>query len=112
MDIKMLPLYFFLGGILVALITYLGSLGKGLLAVFIAFFPSMSLLTFWTIYINGGAKATTNYAKSLIIMTPAWLAYVAAVMLLLPRIGLVPSLLVGVLCYVIVSFLILRLAVG
>lgn len=95
-----------------ALVTYFGSQGKGLLAVFIAFFPSITVLTFCTIYLNGGVKAATTYAKSMIIMTPAWLAYVTVVMLLLPRIGLVPSLLLGILGYLIGSFLTTRLVSG
>lgn len=112
MGIKLLFLYFILGGMLVALITYLGSQGKGLLAVFIAFFPSMSLVTFSTIYLNGGTTAATTFARSLIVMTPAWLAYVATVMVLLPRIGLVRSLLLGILSYLVASLLTMRLASG
>lgn len=45
-------------------------------------------------------------------MTPAWLAYVATVMVLLPRIGLVRSLLLGILSYLVASLLTMRLASG
>jgi len=99
-DPKSLTVYFVLGGATVALATYFGSTARGLLAAFVAFFPSITILTFSTIYFKGGASAATDYGRSMILLTPAWLAYVAVVLYLLPRLGLFPSLLIGVLVYV------------
>jgi uncharacterized membrane protein (GlpM family) len=108
-DLRTIPLYFFLGGTVVALVTYFGSTARGLIAAFIAFFPSISLITFTTIYLKGGIPAAADYARSMLVLTPAWLLYVLAVLFLLPRWGLFPSLLAGVLTYVAAAFVTIRL---
>ena len=99
MDYRLLPLYFLLGGTIVTLATYFGSQAKGLLAAFVVFFPSITLLTLCTIYFSGGAESATSYAKSLIIIIPAWLVYIVTVMYLIPRLGLLLSLVIGVALY-------------
>jgi hypothetical protein len=45
MSVKLLALYFVVGGVIVAAVTYFGSQGKGLLAAFVAFFPSVTVVT-------------------------------------------------------------------
>lgn len=82
-----LILYFLVGGLVVSLVTYLGSAGRGLLSAFVATFPHISLVTFMLIYFNGGPQNTLSYARGLLLFAPSWLAYVAAFMLLLPRTG-------------------------
>jgi hypothetical protein len=82
-----LALYFLVGGLVVSLVTYLGSVGRGLLSAFVATFPHISLVTFLLIYFNGGAEHTLSYAKGLLLFAPSWLAYVAAFAVLLPRAG-------------------------
>ena len=110
MDVRWLSLYFFLGGTIVALVTYFGSQGKGLLAAFIAFFPSITIVTLFSIYFASGVGATVSYFKSMLILLPAWLIYAVAMIFLLPRWGLVPSVLVGIVIYVAAALITIRLA--
>lgn len=109
MDIKMLPLYFFIGGVIVATATYFGSHSKGQLAAFIAFLPSISVITLCTIYFAGGAAEAVSYAKSMLVLLPPWVLYVIAVIFLLPRIGLAGALITSVAAYIGAAFLIMRL---
>lgn len=102
-------LYFLWGGTLVSLITYLGAVGRGFWASFAAVFPAITVLTFYTVYKEGGFPAFYGYAKGLLILQPAWLAYVACVLWLLPRKGLAVALAAGVFIYVAGSLLIKRL---
>ncbi|OHC07198.1 MAG: DUF3147 domain-containing protein [Planctomycetes bacterium RIFOXYD2_FULL_41_16] len=101
MQLKTFILHFILGGTIVSVVTFLGSQGKGMLAAFVATFPTMTALTFALIYSKGGQVATVNYAKGLLFMTPPWIIYVLCLIFLLPRWGFVKSLLVGVLTYMI-----------
>ncbi len=87
-----LALYFVVGGVVVSAVTYFGSAGRGLLSAFVATLPHISLLTFILIYLNSGEAPTLAYARGLLIFAPAWLAYVTAFMLLLPRAGFWPAL--------------------
>jgi hypothetical protein len=58
MDLKLVPLYFFVGGTTVTLVTYFGSqANKGALAAFIAFFPALTVITLCTIYWHGGSES-------------------------------------------------------
>jgi uncharacterized membrane protein (GlpM family) len=109
MDIKMLPVYFVIGGIVVSAATYFGSQAKGLLAAFIAFLPTISLITICSIYFASGTQAVVSYARGMLMLLPPWALYVTAVIFLLPRIGLAGSLIVGVATYVGLAFLIMRL---
>ena len=109
MDPKLLAAYFVIGGLIVSVVTYFGSHGKSEFAVFIAFIPSTSLITLCTIYLAGGMGATVSYAKSMLILTPAWLCYVVGVIFLLPRLGLVIALLVSVAAYLAAAFVTMRL---
>ncbi len=85
MDPKLLALYFVIGGLVVSVVTYFGSQGKSELAVFIAFLPGTTLITLITIYLGGGTGAAVSYAKSMLILLPAWILYVVGVIFLLPR---------------------------
>jgi hypothetical protein len=109
MDIKMLPVYFVIGGAVVSAATYFGSQAKSLLAAFIAFLPAISIVIICSIYFASGTQAAVSYARSMLILLPPWVLYVVAVILLLPRIGLAGSLIVGVAIYSGLSFLIMRL---
>ena len=109
LDPKLLVAYFVIGGLIVSVITYFGSQGKSELAAFIAFLPSTSLITVCTIYFAGGTDAAVSYAKSMLILLPAWLFYVIGVIFLLPRLGLAGSLLVSVAAYVAAAFVTMRL---
>ncbi|MDM7999879.1 MAG: DUF3147 domain-containing protein [Dehalococcoidia bacterium] len=110
MDLKLVPLYFFVGGAIVTLVTYFGSqANKGALAAFIAFFPALTVITLCTIYWSGGAESAVSYAKSLVYLLPAWLLYIAAVIYLTPRLGLWPPLIIGVILYTLASYLTVRI---
>jgi hypothetical protein len=56
-------LYFLLGGGLVSSITYFGAGGRTMLAAFLAMLPVMTILTFALIHFEGGAGATSGYAR-------------------------------------------------
>jgi hypothetical protein len=109
MDVKWLALYFFLGGAIVALVTYFGSQGKGLLSAFIAFFPSITIVTLLSIYFTSGVNATVSYFKGMLFLIPAWILYALAMVFILPRWGLVPSVLISIGLYVGAAFITMRL---
>ena len=108
MDAKLLALYFFLGGSIVTLITYFGTQGRGLLAAFIGFFPSVTLVTLFTIYLKSGVGATVSYFKGMLFLIPAWVLYALATIFILPRWGILPAVIIGVGLYVGISFLVFR----
>lgn len=109
MDTKLLPIYFVIGGVIVAAVTYFGSQAKGQLAAFIAFLPSISVITLCTIYFASGTQEAVSYAKSMLILLLPWLLYVIGVILLLPRIGLAGALSVSIAAYLGAAFLTMRL---
>ncbi len=109
MDIKVLAAYFVLGGAVIASITYFGSRGQGLMAAFINNLPTITIITLTTIYLRSGAAEATSYFKNILIMLPAWLAYVTSIILLLPRVGLILSLIVGIAIYLGSAFVTARL---
>ncbi len=86
-----------------SLATFMGSQGKGLLAAFVATFPTMTVITFTLIYNKAGQTATVHYAKGLLLMTPPWIIYVLCLIFLLPRWGFMKSLITGVLTYMILA---------
>lgn len=109
MDLKMLPVYFVVGGAVVSAVTYFGSQGKGLLAAFVVMIPTISTITLCTIYLASGTGAAVSYAKGMLMLVPSWVLYIVCVILLLPRIGLAGSLIAGIGTYVTTAFLIVRL---
>jgi len=109
MDIKMLAAYFVIGGVIVSAVTYFGSQAKSELAAFIAFLPSISVITLCTIYFASGTGAAVSYARSMLILLPPWLLYVIGVIFLLPRIGLAGSLLVSIAAYLALALVIIKL---
>ena len=100
--------YFVIGGTVVSVVTYYASHARTLLAAFLANLPVMTLMTFLMIYREAGEKAVVPYAKGLIIMLVPWLTYIFSVVLLTPRAGVVPALLIGLVCYLLLSFMILK----
>ena len=109
MNLKLLPLYFLLGGTVVTLTTYLGKLGKGTLAAFVALFPTVTVISVCTIYLGEGADRAAGFARGLLVLFPVWGIYALALWQLLPRLGLFLSLLIGILLYVGIAFAITRL---
>lgn len=102
-------LYFLLGGSIVTLVTYFGSHGKGIMAAFVATFPTMTVTTIITIYLASGAGASTSYVKGLLLMMPSWFAYSLSILFLIPRLGLGPALVIGVSLYVTGTLITMRL---
>ncbi|ADP77825.1 conserved hypothetical protein [Methanothermus fervidus DSM 2088] len=91
--------YFILGGIVVALTTYFGSERRGILAAFIAMFPSVTVLTLLTIYLEAGTDSVISYVKGLLLLTPPWMLYLLSLVYILPRYGFLTAILVGVIIY-------------
>ncbi len=108
MDIKLLPIYFVVGGLTVAIAAYFGSQGKGLVAAFASLFPGLTLITLIAIYFHGGVSNVISYAKGTLILFPAWLLYMVGVIYLTPHLGLPFTLIASVGAYLIVAFIILR----
>src|SRR3989449_8531872 len=78
-------LYFVIGGTVVSLTTYLGSLGRSWLAAFITTFPALTGLTFILMYLNVGVEPTVPYARNLLYFVVPWLAYVGFYLLTIDR---------------------------
>lgn len=108
MEVKYI-IYFLIGGTVVSLVTYLAGTAKGLLAAFFANLPVITFITFLTIYADAGEKAVVDYAKGLLIMLFPWFAYIFSVIFLTYRIGLIPSLALGLVFYFMFSYLIINI---
>ena len=80
-------LYFIIGGTVVSLTTYLGSLGRSWLAAFITTFPALTGLTFVLMYLNTGVEPTVPYARNLLYFVIPWLAYVGFYLWTIDRLG-------------------------
>jgi len=109
MDLKLLPLYFVIGGLTVAITVYFGSQGKGMLAAFAGLFPGVTIITFCALYFQSGSISVASYAKGMLILLPAWILYVIGVYFLVPRLGIVPTMLISVGIYMVASLIILKL---
>lgn len=109
MDFKTLLLYFVIGGTIFTAVTYFGSQAKGELAAFFTFLPTVSALSLGSIYLSAGTDAAVSLAKNMLLLLPSWLLYVVAVILLLPRIGIIGTLIISIGIYVGAAFLTIRL---
>lgn len=92
--------YFFIGGILVSISTYLGSHGKGFLAALASTLPVISGATFILIYLNAGDSPTVSFAKNLIWLSPAWFVYVGTMIAVVPKLGFWPAYALAIGLYV------------
>jgi len=98
-------LYFVIGGTVVSLTTYLGSLGRSWLAAFITTFPALTGLTFILMYLNVGVEPTVPYARNLLYFVVPWLAYVGFYLLTIDRLGFWLTLTGAIALFVAVSAL-------
>jgi hypothetical protein len=98
-------LYFVIGGTVVSLTTYLGSLGRSWLAAFITTFPALTGLTFILMYLNVGVEPTVPYARNLLYFVVPWLAYVGFYLLTIDRLGFWLTLTGAIALFVTVSAL-------
>ena len=95
--------YFIFGGTLVSLVTWLASHSKGFLAAFFANMPTITAITFVTIYLESGPGEVVPYARALVLMLPPWLCYIFAVIFLTPRLGFYASLALGIFLYFVIA---------
>jgi hypothetical protein len=98
-------LYFVIGGTVVSLTTYLGSLGRSWLAAFITTFPALTGLTLILMYLNTGVEPTVPYARNLLYFVVPWLAYVGFYLLTIDRLGFWLTLTGAIALFVTVSAL-------
>ena len=98
-------LYFIIGGTVVSLTTYLGSLGKSWLAAFVTTFPALTGITFILMYLNAGVEPTVPYARNLLYFVVPWLAYVGFYLVTIDRVGFWFALMGAIVLFVGVSAL-------
>jgi hypothetical protein len=98
-------LYFIIGGTVVSLSTWAGSLGRSWLAAFVSTLPTLTVLTFILIYQNAGEAPTVPYAKNLLHFFVPWVAYVGFYILTVTRLGFWVALVGSVLVFVGVAAL-------
>ena len=98
-------LYFIIGGAVVSLTTYLGSLGRSWLAAFITTFPALTGLTFILMYLNAGVEPTVPYAKNLFFFVVPWLAYVGFYVYTVDHLGFWLALIGAIVLFVGISAL-------
>ena len=80
-------LYFIIGGTVVSLTTYLGSLGRSWLAAFVTTFPALTGITFILMFLNAGVEPTVPYARNLLYFIVPWVVYVGFYILTIDRLG-------------------------
>jgi hypothetical protein len=96
-------LYFIIGGTVVSLTTYLGSLGRSWLAAFVTTFPALTGITFILMYLNAGVEPTVPYARNLLYFIVPWVVYVGFYILTIDRLGFWLTLTIAVALFVGVS---------
>lgn len=96
-------LYFIIGGTVVSLTTYLGSLGRSWLAAFVTTFPALTGITFILMYLNAGVEPTVPYARNLLYFIVPWVVYVGFYILTIDRLGFWLALTGAVVLFVGVS---------
>jgi uncharacterized membrane protein (GlpM family) len=94
-----------IGGAVVSLTTWFGSLGRSWLAAFVSTFPALTALTFILIYLNAGVAETVPYAKHLIYFVVPWVAYVGLFLLTVDRLGFWAALICSIAAFIGVASL-------
>ncbi len=94
-------LYFFIGGTLVTVSTYLGSHGKGFVAALASTLPVISGVTFILVYLNAGDTPTVSFAKNLIWLSPPWFIYVGTMIAVVPKLGFWPAYALAIGLYIV-----------
>jgi hypothetical protein len=80
-------LYFIIGGTVVSVSTWAGSLGRSWLAAFVTTFPALTGLTFILMYLNAGVEPTVPYARHLLYFIVPWVVYVGFYIVAIDRLG-------------------------
>jgi len=107
-----LVIYFIIGGSVTALTAYFASQGRGMLSAFITTLPLLTIFSFLVISAEGGSQTVQEYARSLLLFTPPWVCYVLVVLLGTGRMGIIRSLVLGVVLFVILSLLLQKALSG
>ena len=107
-----LVIYFIIGGSVTALTAYFASQGRGMLSAFITTLPLLTIFSFLVISAEGGSQTVQEYARSLLLFTPPWVCYVLVVLLGTGRMGIIRSLVLGVVLFVLLSQLLQKALSG
>jgi uncharacterized membrane protein (GlpM family) len=107
-----LVIYFIIGGGVTALTAYFASQGRGMLSAFITTLPLLTIFSFLVISAEGGSQTVQEYARSLLLFTPPWVCYVLVVLLGTGRMGIIRSLVLGVVLFVLLSLLLQKALSG
>jgi uncharacterized membrane protein (GlpM family) len=107
-----LVIYFLIGGSVTALTAYFASQGRGMLSAFITTLPLLTIFSFLVISAEGGSQTVQEYARSLLLFTPPWVCYVLVVLLGTGRMGIIRSLVLGVVLFVLLSLLLQKALSG
>ncbi|UTB32256.1 MAG: hypothetical protein NKF70_12270 [Methanobacterium sp. ERen5] len=102
-------LYFLIGGSILALVAYLGSKDRGVMASFLTGAPIMTLLSVIAIYFESGNKCASDYLTGLLYLTPAWIIFLTIMLYLMANMKIIPSLIAGTIIYMIIATLTITL---
>lgn len=105
-------LYFLIGGFILALVAYMGSKDRGLVASFITSAPLMTILSIVLIYHESGGKCAQEYITGLIYLTPAWTIYLVSMIYFLTNFGLITSIILGIIMYLSIAVSIMIVVAG
>jgi len=94
-------LSFFVGGGLLAFVTFVAQKGNATLTVMVANIPVMFLLNVLSTYRVGGVDGSLNFAKGALMYLPFYIIFVLITMWLIPRLGLPVALLPGIPVFVL-----------
>jgi len=96
-------LYFIIGGTVVSVSTWAGSLGRSWLAAFVTTFPALTGLTFILMYLNAGVEPTVPYARHLLYFIVPWVVYVGFYIVAIDRLGFWLTLASAIALFIAVS---------
>ncbi|MDD5604328.1 MAG: hypothetical protein RBR99_04410 [Dehalococcoidales bacterium] len=94
-------LSFFVGGGLLALVSFVAQKGNATLTILVANIPVMFLLNVLSTYRVGGVDGSLNFAKGALMYLPFYIIFVLITMWLIPRLGLPGALFPGLPIFVI-----------
>jgi len=99
-------LYFAAGGSIVTLVVYLAKQGHPFLSGIALVFPSVTMLSFYFIGRTTGSAAVVESARSALFATfIVWVPYMLVIIYLTPRFGVNSALALGVLLFLVLTFL-------
>jgi hypothetical protein len=109
MDWKMAVIAFLVGGTTVSAAAYFGSQSRSILAALISQLPLISAVTLISIYISVGIQPSQSYAKDVLLLAPALVAYFICLFFLLPRVGIIWTVAVGFGAFLCISYIMAKI---